>query len=165
MAKSSYSTADVAATPAETLRGAAAYLADHGWTRGEPFDTTTTTTTTTTTDQPAACAYGAIRMATGGNPEAYVTPQQDVAIGRAMHALAIHLYPVYRPYHRDSACNPFIPAQRIVTGWNDRQTAADQVIAALRAAADDWDRHHHAHHSHRISGCTCPDCNRPRRAA
>jgi hypothetical protein len=154
MTKSSCSTADVAATPADTLRDAAAYLAEHGWIQGEAF-------ATTTAEQPACCVYGAIRIACGGSPRAYVTSDQDIAISRAMYALAIHLHPGYRPHHRDGNLNPFIPAQRIVTGWNDQQTAADDVIAALHAAADEWDRHHCSGHD--IS-CMCSDCIQLRRA-
>jgi hypothetical protein len=138
--KSSSQTADVAATPAQILRGAAGYLAEHGWIQGEAF-------ANLAAEQPACCVYGAIRMATGGSPRAYLTSNQDLAIARAMHALAIHLSPAYRPYHRDGNLNPFIPAQRIVTGWNDHQTAADAVIAALHAAANEWDRSNRADRS------------------
>jgi hypothetical protein len=83
-----------------------------------------------------------------------------------MYALAIHLHPGYRPHHRDGNLNPFIPAQRIVTAWNDRKAAsADQVIAALHAAANEWDRPHHAGQSHHDTSSTRPDCAPTRRAA
>jgi hypothetical protein len=132
MTESSCSTADAAATPAHILRGAAAYLTEHGWIRGEAF-------ADPTADQPAGCVYGAIRIACGGHPSRYLTKEQDAAIDRAMVALAGHLQPVDRDgngRHRGSV-------YPIVTGWNDHpDTTADRVIAALHAAATAWDARH-----------------------
>jgi hypothetical protein len=134
MTKSSCSTAGAAATPAHILRDAAAYLANRGWIRGQAF-------ADTTADQPAGCVYGAIRIACGGSPNRHLTDEQDAAIDRAMGALAGYLQPVDRDVdgmHRGSV-------YPIVTSWNDDpHTTADQVIAALHAAANAWDRRHPA---------------------
>jgi hypothetical protein len=134
MTKPSCSTADAASTPADTLRGAAAYLAEYGWIRGQAF-------VDTTADQPPGCVYGAIRIACGGSPHRHLTDEQDAAIDQAMEALACHLQPVDRDgngMHRGSA-------YPIVTGWNDHpHTTAGQVIAALHAAANAWDKRHPA---------------------
>jgi hypothetical protein len=135
--KSSCSTAAdaAAATPAGILRVAAAYLTEHGWIQGEAF------ANHTSADQPPGCVYGAIRIACGSHPSRYLTKEQDAAIDRAMHALAYHLQPVDRDVdgmHR-------LAVYPIVTGWNDDpHTTAEQVIAALRAAANAWDRRHPA---------------------
>jgi hypothetical protein len=133
MAQSSPPNADVAATPADTLRNAAAYLTEHGWIQGMAFADHTAAT-------PAACAYGAIRMAVGGHPRKYVTQSQDVAIGRAIEALVEHLYPGRN--HGDLATT-ILPAQKLVTEWNDHpDTTAGEAFAALAAAARAWDRRH-----------------------
>jgi hypothetical protein len=134
MAQSSPPNADVAATPADTLRNAAAYLAEHGWIQGMAFADHTAAT-------PAACAYGAIRMAAGGTPTRHTTAEQDTTIGHAIESLAMHLYP---GRFRGDIASTVRSAQKLVTEWNDhRNTTADAMVAALTGAALAWDRRHH----------------------
>jgi hypothetical protein len=128
-------TDDVDVTPADLLRGAATYLARHGWTQAEMFDDPTNPT-------PAACAYGAIKMATCGGPLADYTDEQAADANRALRILAGYLDTVFYVWGVNcygELAEPF----DVVTDWNDDadRTALD-VIAALNAAADEWDRLH-----------------------
>jgi hypothetical protein len=133
-------------TPADVLRGAACYLDLHGWRQGALY-TDDRHTTDTPSITPAACALGAIGMAAFGeripdNPD-HRPEWRDYK--RATNALDDYLaltgaknsVPVTDDDSTDSAS---------VGDWNDApgRTAAE-VIAALNAAADDYERTHTAH--------------------
>lgn len=122
-------------SPAQILRAAAAYLARHGWVQGDMYDDVTAAT-------PAACAYGAIKMATCGTTATDYNPEQAVDCGRALGVLAAHLDICFRAWGIDDHGDPGDPFT-IVTDWNDdHDRIAEQVIAALNEAADEYDHHH-----------------------
>src|SRR5688572_3940603 len=75
-------------SPAQTLRDAAVYLARCGWTQGEMFDNPERPT-------PAACVFGAIRMAVCGGPLETYTDGQAAQVGFAVRVFARHLDTVY----------------------------------------------------------------------
>lgn len=116
-----------AVTVATTWRCAAAYLARHGWVQGSYFDQTATCFT------PAACLVGALGMVCYGGPvEAPAQMFDDPAFDEFEAALT-HLeefllfeYEVLSAYEFNDA--------------NGR--TAEQVITALREAADDWEDRH-----------------------
>jgi hypothetical protein len=121
-------------TPATVLRGAAAYLQQHGWTRGAFFDPD---------DDgpfPAACATGAIRMAIHGNLAATFTALPDdsearALIGKAQRHLAAHLHDWFDPEETSSI--------DIIGDWNDDEgRTLTEVVDALTDAADTWDQAH-----------------------
>ena len=141
-------------SPADILRGAARYLEVHGWTRGTYYAADPGYASGRPSGPfPPACADGAIGMAAYGRITA--CPGRETSD------------PAFRDYNRarelfddyvestgwesayldtwcdggtDYTCDP---ADEITFAWNDAdgRTAAD-VIAALRAAADDYDRTH-----------------------
>jgi hypothetical protein len=123
----------VPVTPAVILRGAAAYLQAHGWTRGAFFDP----------DDgpfPAACATGAIRMAIHGDLNQTFTalPEDSEAralIGKAQRHLAAHLDDGFDPEESSSI--------DVIGDWNDDEgRTLTEVVDTLHDAADTWD---HAH--------------------
>jgi hypothetical protein len=131
-------------SPADILRGAARYLHQHGWRQGALYaDDEHTTRTPSPT--PAACALGAIGMAAFGEriPD---HPEQRPGwrdYQRASNALDDYL--------TDTGAKNTVPVRdddstdnASVGDWNDApgRTAAE-VIAALHAAADNYDRTHH----------------------
>ncbi|MEW2380253.1 hypothetical protein AB0883_29680 [Micromonospora sp. NPDC047812] len=122
-------------TPADTLRCAARYLEIRGWTQSLYFDRT---------DEvwfPPACVSGAIGMAIFGSCMPVLLNEQmnpDVrdylrAVDVLVDFLDLHDPP---PWHTDEDyTSPFT--------WNDRPgRTAEQVVAILRAAADDYDWTH-----------------------
>jgi hypothetical protein len=114
-------------TPAVTLRAAASYLARHGWCQGAYYDQTATVFT------PAACTVGALGMVCYGGPvDAPALNYDDPGFGdfdAAYEYLDLYLLDRY---------------ELVAYEFNDtRGRTADQVIAALRGAADQWDRIHH----------------------
>ena len=134
-------------TPADILRGAARYLTVYGWVQSSyygghdnnPF--------------PPACADGAIGMAAFGGMTTCPGREGDNPhfrdYNRAFHVFSGHLQQTgWQP-----PCEPWCPgaegclcakdAEDIVFAWNDDDTrTADDVIAALHAAADEWDWQH-----------------------
>jgi hypothetical protein len=121
---------DVDRTPADVLRGAALYLQLHGWTQSVMYAANLPIVT------PPACAIGAIGMVAFG--ERATTALVDRAewrdYQRATNALADYLYTV------DGTEEDFS-----VGAWNDTPgRSAGQVIAALNAAADEWEAQHTA---------------------
>jgi hypothetical protein len=128
--------AELDVSPAEVLRGAALYLARHGWHQGGFYDVTS--------DEvfPPACAAGAIRVAVCGEPVSDLVDQgdrrpqaQDVIM--AQRVLAAYLDHEFLPWEASSL--------DIVGDWNDEDgRTTEQVIAALNAAADEWDLFHPA---------------------
>jgi hypothetical protein len=120
-------------TPAETLRDAALYLERRGWYRSEFFDFEADPAF------PPACAVGAARVALFGEPLAGLTRVQDQALNAVLVVLADYLTD---PRDDDDLAYLYSPTNRI-GDWNDAYgRTADEVIATLRAAADDWDRTH-----------------------
>jgi hypothetical protein len=128
-------TEDGRPSPAEILRAAAAYLARHGWVQGDMFDDPHTAT-------PAACAYGAIKMATCGGSQTGYTDEQATDCGRALGVLAGHIDVCFHVWGIDEHGQPG-DSYQVVADWNDDQDrTAEHVIAALTEAADEYDRHH-----------------------
>jgi hypothetical protein len=114
------------ATPADLLRCAAIYLHRHGWTQDDYYQRHSDTPA-----MPPACAVGAIAMAAYGTavdtPSAFDGPEL-ADFNRAVDFLDLYLTDTYG-----------VP----VYTWNDvTGRTADQVIAALCEAADDWDTTH-----------------------
>jgi hypothetical protein len=134
-------------TPADTLRGAALYLETHGWIQHVYYGGTTADAF------PPACADGAIGMAAYGRITGCPGRQkQDPGYrdyNRACEFLEGHLRDGgYKP-----PCDPWCSDEpqclcdndrtEIAFGWNDADSqTAENVIATLRAAADDWDYTH-----------------------
>ena len=125
-------------TPAVTLRGAGLYLVRHGWCQGDMYADPEAAF-------PAACALGAIRMAVFGTPAITVDPGGAYACASAVGVLADHLV------RRLDVADPSdaltsrlgIGLEQIVADWNDDPARiASHVIAAMYAAADEWDRAH-----------------------
>jgi hypothetical protein len=127
-------------TPADTLRGAARYLETHGWTQDQYYGGTVT-------DRfPPACVSGAIGMAAYGyrslipcdntNDPGHRDYNEAIACladylehTEADLTLAPNTWEPDGP--RDYTADPF--------AWNDRDgQSAENVIATLRAAADDF---------------------------
>jgi len=127
-------------TPADILRYAALYLYRHGWHQGDMF---------ADPDQPTppACAQGAIRMAVCGSPTVAYTADTSLMVDRAIGEFACWLAwndPGYLDEFKQFDLHDDDTALDQVAGdWNDEpDRTADEVIAALNAAADSWDRIH-----------------------
>lgn len=118
-------------TPADTLRCAARYLELRGWTQGVYYGLTDHT------PFPPACSDGAIGVAAYGYL-ALVPADEHQDSGFRDYNRAVSYLVDYLDLHGDTDPdnpNPF--------DWNDRPSrTAEQVIATLRAAADDYDRTH-----------------------
>ncbi|MCM0675101.1 hypothetical protein NCC78_10420, partial [Micromonospora phytophila] len=126
-------------TPADLLRCAALYLRRHGWHQGTYYATTTDTLT------PPACAAGAIGIACAGHRVEHFSQLDGgtladylATIGVFVDYLDAHA-PVFfideDGYLLDEHTSPY--------SWNDDPArTAEQVVAALEAAADEWDRLH-----------------------
>jgi hypothetical protein len=121
-------------TPADILRGAALYLEAHGWHRGSYYDTTTNDAF------PSACADGAIGMAAYGRKAGFPgeTDNPDYRhYNRARDVLTGHLIDADEIGPGDCDDANVQPAD--IFAWNDADgQTRDNVIATLRAAADDW---------------------------
>ncbi|MCX4470804.1 hypothetical protein OOK41_10875 [Micromonospora sp. NBC_01655] len=128
-------------TPADLLRMAALYLRRHGWHQGTYYAPTTDILT------PPACAVGAIGMACAGHRVEHfygLDPATQVTFRQIVGILTVYLdatAPVFfideDGYLLDEHTSPY--------SWNDDPTrTAEQVITALEAAADEWDRLHTA---------------------
>jgi hypothetical protein len=117
-------TAVEVASPAELLRFAALYLARHGWCQDDYYQPRAFNRLT-----PPACAAGAIAMAAYGRcvdtPTTYAGPEKaDFAV-----AMAVFDDWIWEHYLETAYT------------WNDDHgRTADQVIAAVNACADDYDR-------------------------
>jgi hypothetical protein len=149
----------------KTLRDASAYLLAHGWFQGDMFNDPDQPT-------PAACALGAVRMATLGTPaitaESLRLPfvqwvvQQAWAIG----VLADYVNRTQLAEDLDQVVN--VDPEQVVIGWNDHPTRnLAHVLAAMQGAADEWDRIHQSSpvedpmmpvlcpHNRPIGACEC----------
>ncbi|MFC0527240.1 DUF6197 family protein [Phytohabitans kaempferiae] len=136
-------------TPADTLRGAALYLIRHGWNQGDLFDRAVLADPDVAF--PPACGLGAIRMATIGSAEVIadlVTEEAVDAFDQAVTAFADHLVLSYGV--NADVCDPVAVSlidqtarEQLVADWNDDSSRiGSHVIAALKGAADEWDRLH-----------------------
>jgi hypothetical protein len=134
---------DVEPTPADILRGAARYLQLHGW-RQDGLYGDDEFTTDTPSRTPAACALGAIGMAAFGHriPNHYDESAEWAAYRQSSNILDDYLtltcakdtVPILDANYADGVS---------VGDWNDAPgRTAEQVIAALNAAADEWERQH-----------------------
>lgn len=107
-------------TTARTLRGAARYLARHGWCQGSYYDQTATCFT------PAACVVGAIAIVCYGGP----------VDAPALHYTA----PGFDAFEAAVSCLDgylFLLHGSDVYSFNDADgRTADQVVGALREVAD-----------------------------
>lgn len=131
-------------TPADTLRGAALYLERHGWNQSAPFDFKRDNHS----PFPPACTLGAITMAVYGQPVSVEDRQRgDIAAAdiweKAVGCLVDFLWQDGRVPEFDYYGALFCSKTEIVADWNDdaTQTLPD-VLAVLRAAADDYDWAH-----------------------
>ncbi|MFF0655867.1 hypothetical protein [Micromonospora tulbaghiae] len=129
----------VRVTPADLLRCAALYLRRHGWHQGTYYAPTTDILT------PPACAAGAIGIATAGHRVEHFSQLDPSALADYLAAMAAFVdylddhAPVFHidedGYLLDEHTSPY--------SWNDDPArTAEQVITALDAAADEWDRLH-----------------------
>ncbi|WP_203739842.1 DUF6197 family protein [Actinoplanes cyaneus] len=121
-------------TPADLLRGAALYLWLHGWMTGNFYDYASGDAF------PRACTLGAINVAAYGRPILHSDDDADQALTaasiRAMRTFAAYLDP-------DFDVN-VISAIDVVGDWNDEKgRTCEDVVDALREAANDWDSIHH----------------------
>ena len=121
-------------TPADTLRGAAHYIAVHGWTQGDYYDPYDNG------PFPATCATGAISMAAHGRRTDDI---EALSLDyKSDYVRAVDHFADYLDRH---TCDPHAPDDTTVLpfDYNDAPgRTADQVITALRDAADEWDYHH-----------------------
>ncbi len=125
-------------SPAVVLRGAARYLQSHGWMQGTYYPNGTTS------PFPPACLVGAISMAVHGRR----TSSPFLADGHVSTA-CVDAVGVFIDYLHATGQ---IPAFAVVDDFEDDPApfdyndtpgrTADQVIAALLAAADDYERLH-----------------------
>ena len=125
-------------TPAATLRRAADYLEAHGWIQGQYY-------ASWNDEQPAACTVGALAVAAYGypHPEPFCDDFEagdDALIDcwsafvNAEFALAAYLGLLRVDERRDP------DDMESVHTWNDKPArTGPEVIAALRAAADDYE--------------------------
>ncbi|GAB1643852.1 hypothetical protein [Krasilnikovia sp. MM14-A1259] len=126
-------------TPATTLRGAARYLTTYGWATDDYY----AFIATDTTQLPPCCALGAIGMAAYGrrteDPFACIDPALRGDFTDAVDVLTEYLTLTV-------ASTDWVNggvAEIDVAVWNDEHgRTAEQVIAALNAAADDYDQRH-----------------------
>jgi hypothetical protein len=130
-------------TPADILRGAATYLETHGWTQAVYYGGTAAD------HFPPACADGAIGMAAYGYCPLVPCDNTDDPgyrdYNRAIDYLAdyLDLNGIAPMVHTtDGYFEPIdLPADHL--GWNDSDgQSAENVIATLRAAADNYDTTH-----------------------
>jgi hypothetical protein len=134
-------------TPADTLRGAAHYLIRHGLHQGTYYPRPDNPADPKYQPFPPACVVGALAMAAYGRRRDSVYTAADDSDGlraltRAGDALTDYLArteptgsPLWEDTDLDFEASPFT--------WNDDPNrTANQVIAALNAAADEWDRTH-----------------------
>jgi hypothetical protein len=132
---------DPGMTPADLLRGAAAYLRRYGWTQGEFYDLLADTDG----PFPPACTSGAIITAAYGRCLATGICTLDgdedpetVAAIAAMRVFAAYLDLEYTGNGYDTS------AIDVIGDWNDHDgRTLDEVIDTLMDAANDWETAHH----------------------
>jgi hypothetical protein len=119
---------------ARVFRHAADYLDRHGWTQGELFADVPTAT-------PAACAVGAIVVATVGRPERLYA---SLALSDKQVRVIEHHTDLFTTYlTRNGFTSTFRCGVNLVGDWNDNPDRTPAGVAnALRRAAD-WYEHNH----------------------
>jgi hypothetical protein len=126
-------TGELTGTPADTLRVAATYLETHGWTQGVFFAGITDL-------YPPACAAGAIRAVVYGYPDDKITPAHPL-LGCVQAALSTLAESLGLADSVDADWDWFEVVQDTIASWNDAtERTLEQVVQALRDAADDYDR-------------------------
>lgn len=126
-------------TPADLLRMAALYLRRHGWHQGTYYNTTIDTST------PPACAAGAIGIACAGHKVEHFAQLDGDTL--ADYLATLGAFVDYLDDFHPLFCvdeDGFVIDEHISPySWNDDPArTAEQVITALEAAADEWDRLH-----------------------
>ncbi|MFI6332225.1 hypothetical protein ACIBBG_28435 [Micromonospora chersina] len=126
-------------TPGDLLRMAALYLRRHGWHQGTYYNTTTDTPT------PPACAAGAIGIACAGHRVEHFAQLDPDALADYLATLAtfVDYLDAFHPLFLVDEDGFVIDEHISPYSWNDDPArTAEQVITALDAAADEWDRLH-----------------------
>jgi hypothetical protein len=128
----------IAVSPADILRGAARYLEVHGWTQGDYYDPR---------DRgvfPRACVTGAIGMAAYGRATSFPADADNEPGIRDYRKAVAYLgdyldgLGITSTQPDDWSADPVNPID-----WNDRgDQRAENVIAVLRDAADDYESTH-----------------------
>ncbi|MDQ1677779.1 MAG: hypothetical protein QOC93_2923 [Actinomycetota bacterium] len=126
-------------TPADLLRGAAAYIEAHGWHQGALYNRVENP------DTPPACTVGAVYITGCGLPVAAIdmiaVTDPLGHIRDALHALLGHLDGTDRPLDLDRLEDHLVAYELHIGDWNDHaDRTITQVTTALRDAADEWDR-------------------------
>ncbi|NJP30677.1 DUF6197 family protein [Micromonospora thermarum] len=126
-------------TPADLLRMAALYLRRHGWHQGTYYNTTPDTLT------PPACAAGAIGIACAGHRVEHFAQLDPDALADYLATLGalVDYLDAFHPLFLVDEDGFVIDEHTSPYSWNDDPARnAEQVITALEAAADEWDRLH-----------------------
>ncbi|MBX7264787.1 hypothetical protein KIF24_01090 [Micromonospora sp. Llam7] len=124
--------AEQVTTPARTLRDAALYLSRHGWTQGAYYDATSGSFT------PPACLVGAVGMVCYGGPVDAPAQMFDAPEFADFESALVHL-----DRHLDAVVSDdeYKSGFDTVYDFNDaKDRTSGEVIAVLRAAANEWDR-------------------------
>ncbi|MEU0156904.1 DUF6197 family protein [Micromonospora fulviviridis] len=128
----------VQVTPADLLRCAALYLRRHGWHQGTYYATPDTLT-------PPACAAGAIGIACAGHKVEHFAQLDPDALADYLATLAafVDYLDNFHPLFLVDEDGFLIDEHTSPYSWNDDPArTTEQVVAALEAAADEWDRLH-----------------------
>ncbi|MEO3781314.1 hypothetical protein ABGB16_31880 [Micromonospora sp. B11E3] len=126
-------------TTADLLRMAALYLRQHGWHQGTYYAPNIDTPT------PPACAVGAIGMATAGyRVDGFdcLDPDTHRTYHHTIDAFTDYL-DTHEPLFYIDEDGFLVDEHTLPCSWNDDPgRTAEQVITALEAAADEWERLH-----------------------
>ena len=131
---------DVQVTPADLLRMAALYLRRHGWTQGTYYATDAADNPT-----PPACVVGAIGIACAGRKVEHFSQLDGDTLADYLAALGafVDYLDDFHPLFLVDEDGFVIDEHTSPYSWNDDPArTAEQVITALDAAADEWDRLH-----------------------
>ncbi|MEV1143321.1 hypothetical protein [Micromonospora sp. NPDC049799] len=128
-------------TPADLLRMAALYLRRHGWTQSSYYDIYAPADLLT----PPACAAGAIGIACAGHRVEHFSQLDGGTLADYLAALGafVDYLDTTTPVFAVDEGGFVIDENTSPYSWNDDPArTAEQVITALQAAADEWDRLH-----------------------
>ncbi|MEV0427907.1 hypothetical protein [Micromonospora sp. NPDC050495] len=128
-------------TPADLLRMAALYLRRHGWHQGTYYNALFPSDFPT----PPACAAGAIGIACAGHRVEHFAQLDPDALADYLATLAalVDYLDTHEPLFLVDEDGFVIDEHTSPYSWNDDPArTAEQVITALDAAADEWDRLH-----------------------
>ncbi|MEU0156863.1 DUF6197 family protein [Micromonospora fulviviridis] len=129
----------VQVTPADLLRCAALYLRRHGWHQGTYYNNLFPADLPT----PPACAAGAIGIACAGYRVEHFSQLDGDTLADYLAALAVFVDYLddFHPLFLVDEDGFVIDEHTSPYSWNDDPgRTAEQVITALEAAADEWDR-------------------------